>query len=86
MEIVFLARAGRGGLRVRPVEYFHRLFLNAAFQAVDFSVDQVIAADEIRFNPDPYDALIVATAQMLDLPLITRDAVIVDSDLVRTLW
>jgi PIN domain nuclease of toxin-antitoxin system len=36
--------------------------------------------------PDPWDRLIVATAVVLDAPLVTRDRRIEKSGLVRTIW
>lgn len=86
MEVTFLARAGRGRLRVAPSGLFDTLFLNPAYQPFDLTSGQVFAADELRFNRDPYDALIVAAARVLDLPLITRDAAIVDAKIVKVLW
>jgi len=35
---------------------------------------------------DPFDRVIVATARRYHLPLITKDAMIVDSKLVKTIW
>ncbi len=35
---------------------------------------------------DPWDRFIVAAAQVLDLPLVTRDRAISDSGLVPTIW
>jgi PIN domain nuclease of toxin-antitoxin system len=35
---------------------------------------------------DPWDRFIVATAKVLELPLVTRDRPIRDSGLVRTIW
>lgn len=35
---------------------------------------------------DPWDRFIVATAQALDLPLVTRDGRIRDSKLANTIW
>lgn len=86
MEVTFLARAGRGGLRVPPAVFFSALFMNPAYQPLDLSADQVFAADELRFNRDPYDLLIVAAAQMAGLPLITRDTQIVESRAVKVIW
>ena len=43
-------------------------------------------ADEMRFNRDPFDALICAAARAMDLPLITRDADIRGSGAVKVLW
>ncbi len=86
MEVSFLARAGRGRLRVPPSVLFNTLFLNPAYQPLDLTSEQVFAAEELRFNRDPYDALVVAAAQVLGLPLITRDADIVASKTVKVLW
>jgi PIN domain nuclease of toxin-antitoxin system len=46
----------------------------------------VLDADELRINRDPFDALICAAARDLELPLITRDADIGGSGVVRVLW
>jgi PIN domain nuclease of toxin-antitoxin system len=35
---------------------------------------------------DPWDRFIVATAKVLEVPLVTRDAAIRDSGLVPTIW
>lgn len=86
LEVTFLARVGRGRLRVPPAEFFSTLFMNPAFQAMDLTCEQVFLAGELRFNRDPYDSLIVAAAQVLGLPLITRDADIVASKSVKVLW
>jgi PIN domain nuclease of toxin-antitoxin system len=48
--------------------------------------EQVLAADELRFHRDPYDALIVAAAQILALPLTTKDTQIVASKAVKVIW
>jgi PIN domain nuclease of toxin-antitoxin system len=42
-----------------------------------------ISRDVMR---DPWDRFIVATAQVLELPLVTRDGRIQDSKLVETIW
>jgi PIN domain nuclease of toxin-antitoxin system len=40
----------------------------------------------MRFTRDPFDALIVAAARDLRLPLLTRDAAIRESGTVTILW
>jgi PIN domain nuclease of toxin-antitoxin system len=50
------------------------------------SIEQVLLAEELRPNDDPFDALIVAAAHHLDLPLLTRDAAIGESGIVSTMW
>lgn len=85
-EVSLLARAVRINLH-RPVrDFFADLFSNPAYCPVDISPDQVFDADELRFTRDPFDALIVAAARSLGLPLITRDALIRESGTVRVIW
>jgi PIN domain nuclease of toxin-antitoxin system len=81
-----LARAGRIDLQRSLEVFFEDLFSNPAYQPVDLTPDQIYLADAFRPNDDPFDALVCATARRLDLPLITRDAAIVDSRLVKVLW
>lgn len=85
-EVVLLARAVRINLH-RPVRsFFDDLFSNPAYQPLDTTAEQVLLADEMRFTRDPFDALIVAAARDLRLPLLTRDAAIRESGTVTILW
>jgi PIN domain nuclease of toxin-antitoxin system len=85
-EVSLLARASRINLR-RPVrDFFSDLFGNPAYHPFDLTLDQVFLADELRFTRDPFDALIVAAARTLGLPVLTRDAAIRGSGVVRALW
>jgi PIN domain nuclease of toxin-antitoxin system len=85
-EVSLLARAGRVNLRRSLRTFFDELFSNPAYQPFELSVDQLYLADELRFNRDPFDALIVAAARALDVPLLTRDGDIRDSGAVRVIW
>lgn len=67
-------------------EFFSNLFSNPAYQPLDLTPDQVYLAEETRPNDDPFDALICATARHLGLPLLTRNANIAESGLVRVIW
>ena len=85
-EVSLLARASRINLR-RPIRAFcEDLFSNPAYHPFDLTADQVYLADELRFTRDPFDALIVAAAHTLALPLLTRDAGIRASGAVRVIW
>lgn len=85
-EISLLSRVSRVNLR-RPVrDFFADLFSNPGYHPVDLDIEQVYRADELRFTRDPFDALIVAAAATLDLPLLTRDADIRASGTVRVVW
>lgn len=85
-EVTLLARAGRINLRRTTRAFFTDLFTNPAYQPLELTADQVFAADELRFNRDPFDALIVAAAQTLQLPLLSRDTEIQASGAVKMLW
>jgi PIN domain nuclease of toxin-antitoxin system len=85
-ECSLLARVGKINLRRTLRSFFEDLFSNPAYHAFDVSPEQVFLADEMRVNRDPFDGLIVAAARTLDLPLITRDAEIIDSGIVKTIW
>jgi PIN domain nuclease of toxin-antitoxin system len=85
-ECALLARGARINLR-RPVRaFFEDLFSNPAYQPYDLSTAQVFAADDTRINRDPFDALVCAAAIDLGLPLITRDADIRSSGVVKVVW
>jgi len=85
-ECTLLARVARINLRRSVRSFFGDLFTNPSYQPVDLTPEHIYLADEMRFNRDPFDALICAAARRLDLPLITRDMEIRGSDAVTVLW
>jgi len=85
-ECSLLARASRVNLRRSVRGFFDDLFSNPAYQPIEMTPEQVFIADELRFTRDPFDALVCATARVLDLPLITRDADIRGAGVVKVLW
>jgi PIN domain nuclease of toxin-antitoxin system len=85
-ECGLIARAGRINLRRSARAFFSDLFSNPAYQPLDLTPEQIFVGDGLPFTRDPFDALIVATAVIMDLPLITRDGVIRESGAVRVVW
>ena len=85
-ECSLLARVSRINLRRTVREFFDDLFSNPSYQPLDITPAHICRADELRFTRDPFDALICAAAQALDLPLITRDAQIRGSGTVKVIW
>jgi len=85
-ECSLLARVARINLRRSVRAFFDDLFSNPAYQPLDITPDQVFLASELAFTRDPFDALIVATARSLELPLVTRDTAIRESGAVAVLW
>ena len=86
LECSLLARVSRISLRRSVRAFFNDLFSNPAYQPLDLTSEQAFLADEMRFNRDPFDALICAAARTTDLPLITRDGDIRKSGTVRVIW
>jgi PIN domain nuclease of toxin-antitoxin system len=85
-EIALLARSGHVNLRRTVRGFFEDLFSNPAYQPYDLSASQIYDADRLRFNRDPFDALICAAARDLGLPLLTRDQDIAQVAAVRVVW
>lgn len=85
-EASLLARIGRIDLRRSLKAFFDDLFSNPAYQPLDLAAEQVYAAGDLTFTRDPFDALIVAAAQSLDLPLVSRDGPIRESGAVAVVW
>lgn len=85
-ECSLLARAGRVNLRSSVRGFFDDLFSNPAYQPYDLTAEQVLSAEELRVNRDPFDALICAAARDLAVPLVTRDGDINSSGLLRIIW
>lgn len=56
------------------------------FDCLPLDADIIAEARTYSFNNDMFDAAIVATAKLRDLPLITRDTAITDSGLVEISW
>jgi PIN domain nuclease of toxin-antitoxin system len=83
-EFVLARRLTRASTPLR--DFFEDLFANPAFQPLDLTPEQVYLANEARPNDDPFDGLICAAARRLDVPLITRDAAIVQWGKVRIVW
>jgi PIN domain nuclease of toxin-antitoxin system len=57
-----------------------------SLQPIDEDVVDATTAIPRDVLSDPWDRFIVATAKVLDVPLVTRDQAIRDSGLVPTIW
>lgn len=56
------------------------------FEIVPLDEKVIAEARKHTFNRDVFDAAIVATARLKDLPLITKDQAITDSGIVDIYW
>ena len=85
-EVMLLSEIGRIRL---PLPF--RDFVISIRQAENFDLgvnDTTLLLEAATFSTirDPYDRMIIAQARVAGLPLITGDAKIHDSGLVRTVW
>lgn len=84
-EVSMLARRGRVQLTVPIGDYLRRL--SRTFRTLPLSPAVADEATRIELaSADLFDRLIVATAIIHDLTLVTRDQNIRDSGLVRVVW
>ena len=60
-DVTLLARAAKINLRRNTRGFFTDLFTNPAYQPFQLTPAQVFEADELRFNRDPLDALIIGS-------------------------
>lgn len=67
----------RGLLMATPAVVLH---------PVDIAVADAYTAIRRELLKDPWDRFIVATAQVLQVPLVTQDGAIQRSELIETVW
>ena len=85
-EISFLEKSGQIKLNQPYEEWARDLFAHPCFDCVPLDPAIIAEARHCNINNDIFDAAIIATARVKDLPLITRDNAITDSGLVEILW
>ncbi len=67
-------------------DWVDALSVQPCFEFVPLDERVIIESRRYNFNRDIFDAAIVATAIVKDLPLITRDNAITDSGVVEVYW
>lgn len=85
-EVSMLEQAGHIKLNQPFGEWLRDLLRKPCFDCTPLDADIIAEARTYNFNNDIFDAAIVATARLRDLPLITRDAAITNSGLVEIYW
>jgi PIN domain nuclease of toxin-antitoxin system len=85
-EVSILEQAGHIKLNQLFGEWLRDLLRKPCFDCTPLDADIIAEARTYSFNNDIFDAAIVATARLRDLPLITRDVAITHSGLVEIYW
>lgn len=85
-EAAILERTGKIKLNNGFSRWAETILKNSGFGIAPLEPAVIDLAVGYNFNNDPFDHAIVGTAAAMSLPLITKDAAIVDSNLVEVVW
>lgn len=87
-EAIMVAERGRiAGLTVDNLLTQFELFRDAEnYRLSSLTPEVVLASHQLSMVRDIFDRLIVAEARERGLPLLTRDSIIRESQIVTTLW
>lgn len=85
-EIAYKASQGRLTLPEPPTEYVRSRLVANGFTSLPIDLGHALRAASLpRIHGDPFDRMLVAQAQIEDLPILTADPVIGLYD-VATIW
>ena len=85
-EITILIKAGQALLSEPFAQWAYSLLGRRGFDLAPLDLPVITEFLGLGVLADPFDAAIVATARVKDLPLITRDLQIVEANLVDIVW
>jgi PIN domain nuclease of toxin-antitoxin system len=85
-ETTLVARGGFWSPHRPFDQWMKTLFSGRGFDLAPLTIETISESRALSSLVDPFDMMIVATARILDLPLITVDERITDSRLVDVIW
>ena len=85
-EIAILQHLGKIDLNERCDYWADRLLKKQGFEIISLETSIITKAVGYNFNNDLFNKAIVASAVELELPLMTKDNQITDSNLVKIYW
>jgi PIN domain nuclease of toxin-antitoxin system len=83
-EIMYIAKKGR--IPMSFAETVKKIEDSENFAIIPLDLDILKKADEIDYEFEIHDRLIVAAALLFDAPLLTKDQTIKESNLCRVIW
>jgi PIN domain nuclease of toxin-antitoxin system len=85
-EIALLEKRGRIILKDGFEKWSRKILSRNGFAMTHLETEIIAKSVGYNFNEDPFDAAIVATAVEFEIPLITKDAAITESNLIEIFW
>ena len=85
-EVTLLLKSGKVSLPQPFDNWCTEILVRSGFDLAPFDLRTVSESLALGMFNDPFDCLIVATARVLDLPLITADQRITESRMVEVVW
>ncbi len=85
-EIALLEKRGRIILKDGFEKWSAKLLSKNGFAIAHLETEIIAKSVGYNFNDDPFDNAVVATAVEFEIPLITKDAAITESNLVEIFW
>lgn len=86
LECAMLEKRGEVQFKDGFERWADALLKKSGFLVAEMSRSIISRAVGLGMNSDPFDKIVVATAIELDLPLVTKDAAITESNLVEVYW
>lgn len=85
-EVAILQSLGKINLPQKFDYWANQLLKKQGFEVIPLDVSIIANAVGYNFNNDVFDKIIVASAVEFDLPLMTKDNAIINSNLVEIYW
>jgi PIN domain nuclease of toxin-antitoxin system len=85
-ETALLEKRGRINLKDGFEKWSRKVLSKNGFAIAHLETEIIAKSVGYNFNEDPFDAAIVATAVEFQVPLITKDVAITESNLVEIYW
>ncbi len=85
-EVALLEKRGRIVLKEGFEKWSRKILSKNGFAIAHLETEIIAKSVGYNFNEDPFDAAIVATAIEFQIPLITKDVAITESNLVEIYW
>lgn len=85
-EVALLAKSGHIKLSSEFKYWAAALLAKQGFDFAPMDAEVMSESINLSFNDDPFDGAIVATAKIMDLPLITKDEAIRSANIVDIEW